>query len=233
MAQDKAALFALINNNLGDNTTGDITPQDVREVATQNADSALNTLESTLQTVSGPVNFAGTLQKGSKDVLVGGKVVEILRAGSTINQNPSGLGVPLQITFGAAVGVPADPVMMSAAGVLTFNQAGNYAIRVKVQVGRVGSTGVSRILTRALKNGAQAGIPDVTTISSSDAIDMKEVRVAFDALAGDVLVFQVARDPSGADAGGLVGFTATGALAAWGATDSAAIIVERFTGVTS
>lgn len=233
MAQNKAGLLALINSNLPDNTTGAITPQKHREVETQIFDSALNVVETTAQTVSGPVNFAGTLQKGSKDVLVGGKVVEILRAGSTATQNPSGLGVPLQITFGAAVGVPADPVMMSAAGVLTFNQAGNYAIRVKVQVGRVGSAGVSRILTRALKNGAQAGIPDVTTISSSDAIDMKEVRIAFDALAGDVLVFQVARDPSGADAGGLVGFTATGALAAWGATDSAAIIVEQFVGVTS
>lgn len=233
MAQTKTQLFTLINTNLPDNASKEITPQDLREVVTQEADSALNVLEPNAQTVVGPVNFAGSLQKGSKDVLVNGKVVEILRAQSTATQNPTGLGAPLQINFGAAVGVPADPVMVSAAGAITFNQAGDYAIRVKVQAGRAAVAGVANILTRALKNGAQAGSTNITKISSNDTVNVLEFRIAFTAIAGDVVVFQIARDPSGVNDGGLIGFTPTGALSAWGATASALLAIEQFQGVTS
>lgn len=233
MAKNKNDLFALINTNLPDNTSKSITPAAVREVETQNADSALNVLEPTPQTVEGPVDFTGALTKSSKAVLVDGAVAEVLRSSNTSVQNPSGLGTPLQVVFGAAAGTPSDPVQIAATGAITFNQAGKYAVRAKFAVGRTAATGTSIVLTRMLKNGVQVGSIDTSMIETANQIYSKESRVAIDVLAGDVVTFQVARDPSGTNFGGLVNFMATGALAAWGTSPSALVVVEQFTGVTS
>lgn len=233
MAMNKSDLFALINSNLGDNTSKAITPQKVREVSTQEVDSALNVAETSSQVVAGPVNFTSALKKSGKDVLVGGAVGEVLRSASITAQNPTGLGAPLQIVFGAASGSGSDPVQISAAGLVTFNQAGKYAVRVKFQVGRTVSTGTSYILTRMLKNGAHVGTPDISALETANQIYTKESRVAIEVLAGDTVTFQVARDPSGNNSGGLAIFTPTGALSAWGVTASALLVIERFDGVVS
>ena len=233
MAKTRTELFALINSNLPDNTSKAITPAKLREVETQNADSALNTSDLTEQVVAGPVSFASALRKGSKDVLVGGAVTEQLRSVSTATQQPSALGTPLQIVFGAASGTPSDPVQLSAAGVLTFNQAGTYAVRVKFQMGRTAGSAVSYVLTRMLRNGQQVGSPDVSAIETANQIYVKESRVSISVAAGDSVFFQVARDPSGANSGGLINFPPTGALASWGVTATALLVVERFTGATS
>ena len=233
MAMNKSDLFALINSNLADNTSKAITPQKVREVSTQEVDSALNVAETSSQVVAGPVNFTGTLKKSGKDVLVGGSVGEVLRSASITAQNPTGLGAPLQIVFGAASGSGSTPVQISAAGLVTFNQSGKYAVRVKFQVGRTAGAGISHILTRMLKNGAQVGTPDISSIETANQIYTKESRVAIEVLAGDTIAFQVARDPSGNNSGGLAIFTPTGALSAWGVTASALLVIERFEGVVS
>ena len=233
MAMNKSELFALINSNLADNNSKAITPQKVREVSTQEVDSALNVAETSAQVVAGSVNFNGTLKKSGKDVLVGGAVGEVLRSASITAQNPTGLGVPLQIVFGAASGSGSTPVQISAAGLVTFNQAGKYAVRIKFQVGRIGGAGVAIVLTRMIKNGAPLGSPDVSYINSSDSISVKESRVALDVLAGDTVIFQVARDPSGNNSGGLTTFTPTGSLSSWGTTASALLVIERFDGVVS
>lgn len=233
MAKNKNDLFALINTNLPDNTSKSITPAAVREVETQNADSALNVLESTAQTVVGPVNFTNSLSKSGKAVLVGGAVAEVLRSSNPLPQSPSGLGNPLQVIFGAASGTPSDPVQIAATGAITFNQAGKYAVRAKFAVGRTAAAGTSIVLTRMLRNGVQVGSIDASMIETANQIYSKESRVAIDVLAGDVVTFQVARDPSGSNFGGLVTFAATGALSAWGTAPSALVVVERFTGVTS
>ena len=79
MAKTKSELFALIGANLPDNTTGEITPEDLREVITQTADSMM---------------YAAA----------GVKEVEVLRAASTVSQAPTVVDTPLQLTFGAAQG---------------------------------------------------------------------------------------------------------------------------------
>ena len=93
MAKTKSELFALIGANLPDNTTGEITPEDLREVITQIADSMM---------------YAAA----------GVKEVEVLRVASTATQAPSAVDTPLQLTFGAAQGSASDPVMLSAAGLM-------------------------------------------------------------------------------------------------------------------
>ena len=206
MAKTKSELFALIGANLPDNTTGEITPEDLREVTTQIADSMM---------------YAAA----------GVKEVEVLRAASTATQEPTAVDTPLQLTFGAAQGSASDPVMLSAAGLVTFNQAGAYALRLKLQCGRTGSTGASILLSRLLINGAQLGSAAAVKITATDATVPTESRVALNVTAGQTFAAQIMRDSAGSNFGGVYPHTA--AVAAWGVAPSALLVISRLEPVPS
>lgn len=197
MALTKTQLFTLIGTNLPDNNTGAITPAKVREVATQTADSMLYAV----------------------------KEVEVLRAPSTVIQAPTALDMALQVTFGAAQKSASDPVMLNAAGLITFNTAGVYAVRVKLQNGRTSSTGTSILLSRLLKNGAAYGSPAAVKITSSDELIPTDSRVIVDAAAGDTFAVQIMRDSSGTNFGGL--YPQAAVVTAWGTAPSALLVVSR------
>ena len=202
MAKNKSDLLALINTNLPDNTTKAITPTKLREVESQMADSNLNTLESTTQTVAGLVNFTGGLQKAGSSVLVGAREKDIMRAYSTaLTQQPTALGSAIQVEFGAAQSN--SDVSLAANGSLTCNFTGNMALRVKLQFGRSGATGISILMSRIMKNGVQFGVSQSTRLSSSDATIPTDSRVIIPVTTGDVISVQVIRDSAGANAGGL------------------------------
>lgn len=86
MAKTKSEIFALIGANFPDNQSGLITPEKLREVTTQMADS----------------------------MLYGVKEVEVLRASSADIQAPTTTGTALTVAFGGAQKTSADPVMISA-----------------------------------------------------------------------------------------------------------------------
>ena len=197
MALTKTQLFTLIGTNLPDNNTGAITPAKVREVATQTADSMLYAV----------------------------KEVELLRAPSTVIQAPSALDTALQVTFGAAQKSASDPVMVNAAGLITFNIAGNYAVRVKLENGRTGSTGTSVLLSRLVKNGAAYGSPASVKLTSSDETVPTDSRVIIDAAAGDTFAVQIMRDSAGTNFGGL--YPQVAVVTAWGTVPSALLVVSR------
>ena len=197
MALTKTQLFTLIGTNLPDNNTGAITPAKVREVATQTADSMLYAV----------------------------KEVEVLRAPSTVIQAPTALDTALQVTFGAAQKSASDPVMLNAAGLITFNTAGVYAVRVKLENGRTGATGTSVLLSRLLKNGVAYGSPAAVKLTSSDVTIPTDSRVVIDAAAGDTLVVQIMRDSAGTNFGGL--YPQVAVVTAWGTVPSALLVVTR------
>ena len=197
MALTKTQLFTLIANNLPDNTTGQITPEKLREVATQTADS----------------------------MLYGVKEVEVLRAPSLVAQAPAAVDTPLQVSFGAAQGAPTDPVSISAAGLVTFNVAGNYAVRVKLQAGRTGASGVSILLSRILLAGAQYGSPAATKLVSADVTIPIESRVVINATAGQTFAVQIMRDSAGTNFGGIYPQAAT--VTAWGTAPSGLLVISR------
>lgn len=200
MALTKTQLFTLITNNLPDNTIGAITPEKLREVATQTADSML---------------FAAT----------GVKEVEVLRAPSLEAQAPAAVNTPLQVSFGAAQGTPTDPVSISAAGLVTFNVAGNYAVRIKLQAGRTGASGVSILLSRILLAGAQYGSPAATKLVSADVTIAIESRVVINATAGQTFAVQIMRDSAGTNFGGIYPQAAT--VTAWGTAPSGLLVISR------
>lgn len=178
MAKTKTEMFALIGTNLADNTTGAITPELLREANTQLADSML---------------YAAS----------GVKEVEVLRAASTVIQAPTAVDTALQLTFGSAQGSVSDPVMLNAAGLVTFNTAGNYAVRIKLQAGRTGASGTSILLSRILLNGAQYGSPAATKLVSADTTIPIESRVVINATAGQTFAVQIMRDSAGSNFGGV------------------------------
>lgn len=208
MALTKSQIFTLIGTNLPDNTSGAITPAKLREVVTQIADA--------------PIYAAA-----------GVKEVEVLRTFSTSNQLPTALNTPIQVAFGAAQGSASDPVMINAAGLVTFNQAGNYAVRIKLQCGRVAVVGSATINARILLNGVQVGVPAATRMDSSATIIPTESRVVINPAATNTFAVQVMRDSadSGINAGGL--YAVTSGVAAWGVSPSALLVISRLEPVPS
>ena len=206
MAKTKSELFALIGANLPDNTNGEITPEDLREVTTQIADSMM---------------YAAA----------GVREVEVLRVASTAIQEPTAVDTPRQLTFGAAQGSASDPVMLNAAGLVTFNRAGAYALRLKLQCGRTGATGTSILLSRLLLNGAQLGSAAAVKITATDATVPTESRVVLNVTAGQTFAAQIMRDSAGPNFGGVYPHTA--AVTAWGTAPSALLVISRLEPVPS
>lgn len=200
MALTKTQMFTKIATDLANNTTGAITTQVLREVLTQLADS--------------PIYAAA-----------GVKEVEVLRAFSTVAQAPTAVDAPLQVAFGAAQGAPADPVMINAAGLVTFNQAGNYAVRVKLQCGRTGASGTSILLSRLVLGGAQFGSAACVKLTQTDATTPTDSRVVMNPTAGQTLQVQIMRDSAGSNFGGIYPQAAT--VASWGTAPSALLVISR------
>lgn len=204
MALDKPGMLGLIGTNLPDNTSALITPAKLREVTTQLADSML---------------YAAA----------GVKEVEVLRAPSTVAQAPTAVDTPLQLTFGAAQKSSADPVMVNAAGVVTFNKAGAYAVRIKLQCGRTGATGTSILLSRILLGGVQFGSAACVKMTQTDATTPTDSRVVINATAGQTLAIQIMRDSTGSNFGGVYPQAAT--VTAWGTAPSALLVISRLEAV--
>ncbi len=200
MALTKSQIFTLIGNNLPDNSSGGITPAKLREVVTQIADA--------------PV-YAAT----------GVKEVEILRAPSTVVQAPSAVDTPLQLSFGAAQKSSSDPVMINAAGLVTFNVAGSYAVRVKLQCGRTGATGTSVLLSRLILAGNQIGSAAAVKLTQTDATTPTESRVVINATAAQTFAVQIMRDSSGSNFGGV--YPQVAVVTAWGTAPSALLVISR------
>jgi hypothetical protein len=206
VAKTKTELFTLINDEFPDNTTGQITPAKLREVSTQLADSMLYAA-------------AGTQE------------VEILRALATVNQLPTSLGTPIQLNFGVGQYSVTDPVMITSAGLVTFNTPGNYAVRVKVQCGRTGAAGVATLLLRAVVNGMAFGVTAAVRLDNSNSIIPLESRFIVPATAGTTMLIQLVRDAadSSINAGGL--YTVNPVTAGWSLAPSALIVISRLEAV--
>lgn len=200
MALTKSQIFTLIGNNLPDNSSGAITPPKLREVTTQLADAML---------------YAAA----------GVKEVELLRAPSTVAQAPSAVDTPLQLSFGAAQKSSSDPVMINAAGLVTFNVAGSYAVRVKLQCGRTGATGTSVLLSRLILAGNQIGSAAAVKLTQTDATTPTESRVVINATAGQTFAVQIMRDSSGSNFGGV--YPQVAVVTAWGTAPSALLVISR------
>jgi len=130
---------------------------------------------------------------------------------STTNQEPSGLDSPLQVNFGDAQGSASDPIMLDDLGNITFNQGGIYLFNGYANFERKGASGgVTVTLFRALLNGVQQGPTKGVDLSNTGIMFPYELTLPMQVNAGDVLTWEIMRDSSGVDAGGLYTHTNSG-----------------------
>ena len=202
MALDKSGMFTLIGTNFPDNDSGEIVPVKLRELTNQLADSMLYAAE-------------------------GVKEVEVLRASSTDNQLPTTRGTALQVSFGAAQKAATDPVMVNAAGLVTFNITGNYALRIKLQCGRDGARGVATLAARILLSGTQYGSSAAVLLDDGNTIIPTESRVVINATEGQTMAVQIVRDAvdGSINSGGLYAIQPD--TAGWAAAPSALLTISK------
>lgn len=166
------------------------------------------------------------------DPTTGINLSRILDGESTAaTQNPTGLGpaAAVQIEFGPAVNSGADPVSLSAAGVITIHTAGTYRIKVSFQFSRVGNSGVSELLFRVTDGaGNQLGRSIAAFINSANDQVYIENDTWLTVPAGLELKFELMRDVGGDDSGGLATYTPTVVAGSWSLAPAAAIRVERW-----
>ena len=148
----------------------------------------------------------------------------VLVATSTVNQLPSGLDNPLQVSFGAAQGTSGDAVMIDATGLITFNQIGLYLINGYGNIERQGSSGgVTVTLFRFLVNGVQSSSTKGVELDSTGVMFPYELTIPINiTTAGTTMSFEIMRDSSGVNNGGL--YTHTN-LGGWSNVPSAEISI--------
>ena len=159
--------------------------------------------------------------------LVSASATSVLYAFSTVNQAPSVLDTPLQVTFGAAQNTATDPVMLDALGNITFNQTGMYLFNGFSNIERQGSSGgVSVLLFRALIDGVQAGVVKGFDLSSTGIMFPYETTTIINITeVGTVLTWEILRDSSGVNQGGMYTHTAS---STWDDVPSAQIQIFKF-----
>lgn len=150
---------------------------------------------------------------------------QVLNGTSFVTQAPSALDTPLIVSFGAAQGTPQDDVMLDSAGKVIFNKAGLYMINGFGSVERQGSSGgVSVLLFRARLNGVQVSATKGFHLDTPNMDIPYEVTIPFQANTGDIFWFEIMRDSSGVNQGGLYGHTVLGG---WSNVPSAQIQIWK------
>jgi hypothetical protein len=136
-------------------------------------------------------------------------IPQVLNGTSFVTQAPSALDTPLVVSFGAAQSNV--DVSLDAGGTIVFNTGGVYFINAFGSVERQGSSGgVAILLFRVLLNGAQLSTTKAFYLDTPNLDIPYEVTIPFKAQAGDSLRFQIMRDSSGVNQGGLYGHTVLG-----------------------
>jgi hypothetical protein len=155
------------------------------------------------------------------------KVETAFESASVVDQNPTGLGVALQVTFGGALNTPyfSDDGL----GNITCLASDEYTIRIRVGIGRENSETEAKIYLRALINGVSTPYTAVAIIDNSRI----EIPATFESTvplqANDVLTFEVIRDTDGDNSGGLRAGTP---VVNWNSSPSALLIITRFAAVS-
>ena len=146
----------------------------------------------------------------------------VLSGISTDNQIPSGLDTALQVSFGAAQ--TTTPVSIDAAGTITFNEQHLYIVNLAFRVGRTSVGTVSYFAIRDLYNGTQSLPTKVIETTSVVEARPYEISIPYYPSVGDTLSWEVMRDSSGFDAGGLYRQALSGG---WDSAPSASINIYK------
>ncbi len=181
--------------------------------------------------ITGSINESSTLIDPLYPFIpTSGLEIERLIDGVSVsaNQQPSDTGAAnaMQIEFGPSI--DSDSVSLDSSGQVTINEAGTYRIKVALQFGRTGGAGTSKLLFRALINGAQAGRSVSAFISNANEEQYFENDTWLTVPAGMLITYEVMRDSDGNNSGGLFEVQPTPEAGSWNSAPCAAIRIERW-----
>lgn len=128
----------------------------------------------------------------------------VIVARSEVNQQPATENVPINVTFGAAQGTPADPVQLLADGTIVINEAGAYALDYNCTFGRLGNNGTVGVSLRVLSDGVQVGDSIAVRLFNNSVDIPYSLTVFFEGTVGEEIVFEIVRDTTGLNEGGLI-----------------------------
>lgn len=172
---------------------------------------------------------------GSKglSLSLGGNLVDavatvVVNSESYVDQNPVGTNAFIQVAFGSAQSNQFASV--NGAGLITLLEAGYYDVRLRLSFGRQTNNGNALLIARAVVNGAQSGPSQAIHMSGVQFNIPIEFTFSLDAEADTTISFQIMRDSSGANDGGLYAFTPTNL--SWNPSPSADILITRWVGLS-
>ena len=160
------------------------------------------------------------------------RLIQQLFAYDTSTQNPTGKGEVnvIKVKFGAPQ--TTTYIDLDASGNVTFKKNGNYLIHGKGQYGRENSADTVLLHFRAMLDfndglgAVQVGDTISAEINNKKVVFPIEISFVINVTnAPYTLYFQVMRDSSEQDDGGLYSFTPTGST--WNPSGSASILIER------
>lgn len=167
-----------------------------------------------------------------------GMAIERLYDGESalLTQQPSALDTAQYIQFGSVFGSPSDPIQTLAQGgdgeasILRINKAGTYRLKTAIQYGRETSSGTAILNFRVLVNGVQAGRSINQRLRNSNETSIFTDEAWLTLPSGIDVTYEVIRDSTGDNSGGLIAGTTSGSTG-WNAAPSCALRVERWAGV--
>jgi len=186
--------------------------------------NALNAKQDTLVSGTNIKTIDGNSLLGSGNIDIAHPSYTYKLGGASFNsQTPSGLDSALRVEFGPAQAL--TDIDLDATGQITFLTAGDYMINAFGSIERQGSSGgVSVLAWRVLLNGTQFGNVKVFELNSTGVILPYEITIPFTAAANDRITFEIMRDSSGVDQGGLQPHSLNGG---WGETPSSEIKIWK------
>lgn len=162
-------------------------------------------------------NAAGSLmtraQMDARYVQIGASLINAVDVSYRSTQNPSGLDTPLQVIFGATDSFSASVSVLGAAnatpanrGKINFLGTGQFFIEMTLNFGRTGSAGASKIIILFKENGVAVASESVVLLADADSSAVYTSAVMADITGATTWTFEIIRDSSGDNSGGLVGF---------------------------
>ncbi len=151
--------------------------------------------------------------------------VIILGISTATSQEPTATDTPLQIEFGPAQ--VTSEVSLSASGAITINEDGQYMFDALVHFGRTTGPGELKCFFEILINGSPTVASVYVKVDNPKIVIPISDLSRFNLVAGDVVTYEIIRDSTGANNGGLLQFTPT--LAGRPAAPTAAINISKLT----
>jgi hypothetical protein len=158
---------------------------------------------------------------------------------TTVTQNPTGLGDSgkIRIHFGVGGTTSDGEFTVASDGTIEcFKNSIQYVFDLAVRVGRSGAGGVSTMVGRLMYapdgvevNAVQLSDSFVIEIDNADTVWRENLVLKLDTDVGSKTWFELARNPSGNDSGGLLTNQPDGDLIGWNQSSTAILTISKDT----